>query len=72
MLGPFTLPGLNLSRTMYDTLPMPWSVHPPVTAFAKGDYLRKEWSRDGRLESSAVDCFCWRQGAIAWRIGPWS
>lgn len=33
MLGPFEFPSNHLSRTMYDTMPMPWSLEPPVAAF---------------------------------------
>ena len=57
MLGPFELPSNHLSRTMYDTLPMPWSLDPPVKEFPPADFMRKEWNRDGKLESGAAEFF---------------
>lgn len=57
ILGPFELPSNHLSRTMYETLPMPWSLDPPVTAFPPADSLRREWNRDGKLERGATDFF---------------
>ncbi|KAF3762337.1 hypothetical protein M406DRAFT_72349 [Cryphonectria parasitica EP155] len=57
ILGPFEGPALHLSRTMYDTLPLPWSIEPPVAAFSAGNFVRKEWNRGGKLEDGAVDFF---------------
>ncbi|ROW10693.1 hypothetical protein VPNG_05050 [Cytospora leucostoma] len=55
MLGPFELPPNRLSRAMYDTLPLPWSLERPVAEFSEADSLRREWNRDGGLEVGAVD-----------------
>lgn len=55
MLAPFELPSNHLSRTMYETLALPWSLDRPVTEFLPADSLRREWNRDGKLEVGAVD-----------------
>ena len=51
VLSPFELPHNRLSRDMYDNLPLPWNVTPPVTAFLPSDFVRYEWDRDGILSN---------------------
>ena len=36
---------------MYDKLPLPWDVAPPVTAFPVSSFVRREWDRDGILSN---------------------
>lgn len=57
ILGPYELPALHISRVMYETLTMPWSLDEPVTAFPRAAAIRKEWNRDGKLEEDATDFF---------------
>ena len=52
VLAPFELPANRLSRDMYDNLPLPWHLVHPVTAFARSDFVRHEWDRDGILGDS--------------------
>ncbi|MCJ1288873.1 hypothetical protein MMC34_000404 [Xylographa carneopallida] len=49
VLAPYSLPALELSRTYYDALPLPWMSHPPVSAFPPSLFVRKTWDRDGVL-----------------------
>jgi hypothetical protein len=42
---------------MYDNLPMPWDVKPPVSAFPREDSIRYEWNRNGILEEGETDFF---------------
>ena len=51
VLSPFELPPNRLSRDMYDNLPLPWDVTPPVTAFSPSCFVRQEWDRDGILSN---------------------
>ena len=50
-LAPYELPPNRLSRDMYDNLPLPWNVSPPVTQFPESLFVRKEWDRDGVLSN---------------------
>lgn len=43
-LVPFYEPGNLLTRSLYEDLPLPWTVSPPVEAFDEETFLRKEWS----------------------------
>lgn len=36
---------------MYDDLPLPWDVSPPVTDFPKSQYVRHDYDRDGILSN---------------------
>lgn len=38
---------------MYDRLPLPWTVDPPVPAFPESDFVRLEWDRGGVLTDGA-------------------
>ena len=49
VIGDYELPGNRLSRDMYDNLPLPWEVSPPVPEFAKSDYVKHDYDRDGIL-----------------------
>jgi hypothetical protein len=51
VLAPFELPPNRLSREMYDNLPLPWDVVPPITAFPQSGFVRHEWDRDGILSN---------------------
>jgi hypothetical protein len=55
-LAPYELPGNRLSMEMYDNLPLPWSVLPPVEAFPQSDYVKHDYDREGVL-SDGVDFF---------------
>ena len=55
-LGPYALPGNILSMNMYDDLPRPWTVSPPVKEFPESKYVKYDWDRDGKL-SDGVDFF---------------
>ncbi|MCJ1389710.1 hypothetical protein MMC18_002567 [Xylographa bjoerkii] len=56
VLGPYSLPPLDLSRNFYDALALPWSCSPPTTAFPSSSFVRKTWDRDGVL-SNGEDFF---------------
>jgi trans-aconitate 3-methyltransferase len=43
------LPPNRISREMYDALPLPWTVVPPVPEFPESGFVRREWDRDGVL-----------------------
>jgi hypothetical protein len=49
MLAPYELPSIRISRLMYDTLPLFWTVDPPVPAFPQSAFVRHEWDRNGVL-----------------------
>ena len=49
---PYELPGNRLSRDMYDSLPLPWTVDSIVPAFPKDQFFKFEWDRDGVLSST--------------------
>lgn len=51
ILAPYELVPNRLSREMYDTLPLPWTIEHPVTDFSREDFARKEWDRDGMLSN---------------------
>ncbi len=36
---------------MYDDLPLPWNVSPPVVGFPKSKYVKREWDREGVLSN---------------------
>lgn len=50
-LGPYALPGNILSMNMYDDLPRPWTVSPPVKAFPEANYVKHDWDREGKLSN---------------------
>ncbi|KAL1983787.1 hypothetical protein VTN96DRAFT_9873 [Rasamsonia emersonii] len=56
-LEPYMLPPNRLTRDMYDHLPLPWNVDPPVPAFPESEFVRHEWNRDGVL-TDGEDFFC--------------
>ncbi|KAF8217691.1 S-adenosyl-L-methionine-dependent methyltransferase, partial [Mycena galopus ATCC 62051] len=54
VLGPYTTPGNQLSRTLYRTLPLPWTPSSPSApsasdSFNQSSFLRQEWDVDGVL-----------------------
>ncbi|TVY41651.1 putative methyltransferase [Lachnellula occidentalis] len=51
VIGKYQLPGNLLSRQMYDNLPLPWTVSPPVPSFSKSDYVKQDYDRDGILSN---------------------
>jgi trans-aconitate 3-methyltransferase len=53
----YETPSNKLSHDMYDNLPMPWDVKPPIAAFPRGGYSRYEWNRNGTLKDGEVDFF---------------
>lgn len=55
-LAPYELPGNRLSMEMYDNLPLPWNVSPPVRAFPQSKYVKHDYDREGVL-SDGVDFF---------------
>jgi trans-aconitate 3-methyltransferase len=44
-LKPYFVPGNLLTRNLYITLPLPWTVVPPVPDFEESSFFRKEWSK---------------------------
>lgn len=42
-LRPYEEPGNVIAHNRYIDLPLPWTVTPPVTAFDKDSFVRKEW-----------------------------
>lgn len=51
ILAPHALPGIHLSRTLYASLPLPWTLPTPISAFPQSHFLRQEWDRDGVLSN---------------------
>ncbi|KAH7417046.1 S-adenosyl-L-methionine-dependent methyltransferase [Cadophora sp. MPI-SDFR-AT-0126] len=49
VLAPYALPGNHLAMDMYDHLPLPWNVSPPVRAFPRSEYVKHDYDRDGEL-----------------------
>jgi len=49
VLGVYELPGNRLSRDLYDNLPLPWDVSPPVPEFSKSGFVKHDYDRDGIL-----------------------
>lgn len=56
MLAQHRLSGNDMAMNMYDDLPLPWDVSPPVTAFSQSEYTKHEYDRDGVL-SNCVSFF---------------
>ncbi|PMD24966.1 S-adenosyl-L-methionine-dependent methyltransferase [Hyaloscypha hepaticicola] len=56
ILAPYELPGNRVSMEMYDNLPLPWNVNPPVKDFPQLDYVKHDYDREGVL-SNGVDFF---------------
>lgn len=50
-LSPFFEPGNLLTRNLYSTLGLPWTVDPPVPGFDEGALFRKEWGTSNNDES---------------------
>ncbi|KAK8058876.1 methyltransferase tdiE [Apiospora phragmitis] len=57
VLGPYELTANNISRTMYVSLRMPWSVDPPTAEFPQALSVRREWNKDGKLEPGQDDFY---------------
>jgi hypothetical protein len=55
-LAPYEMPGNRISRDMYDNLPLPWDVSPPVKDFSQLEYVKHDYDREGIL-SNGVDFF---------------
>jgi hypothetical protein len=55
-LAPYEMPGNRISRDMYDNLPLPWNVSPPVKDFPQLEYVKHDYDREGIL-SNGVDFF---------------
>lgn len=51
VLSRFELPPNVVCRNLYDSLQLPWTVEPPVTAFDETQFVRIEWDRDGVLSN---------------------
>lgn len=49
ILAPYSLPGNDLSMNMYDALPLPWDVSPPVPFFPQSEFTRYDYDREGVL-----------------------
>ncbi|KAJ0110228.1 hypothetical protein J7T55_000661 [Diaporthe amygdali] len=50
-LAPFFEPGNLLTRNLYSTIGLPWTVSPPVSDFDETKLFRKEWGIEGNDES---------------------
>ena len=55
ILGPYETRGNKLCRQAYRTLPLPWTISPPVEEFPEAKFLRKEWNAEGKLEPGEDD-----------------
>jgi hypothetical protein len=55
-LAPYEMPGNRLSRDMYDNLPLPWNVSPPLQEFPLSGHVKYDYDREGVL-SNGVDFF---------------
>ncbi|TVY21340.1 hypothetical protein LARI1_G001342 [Lachnellula arida] len=51
VIGKYQMPGNLLAQGMYDNLPLPWTVSPPVPSFSKSDYVKHDYDRDGILSN---------------------
>lgn len=40
-----------MSRTMYEELPLPWTISPQIQDFPSSSFVRQEWDRDGVLSA---------------------
>jgi hypothetical protein len=54
ILAPYELEPNRLSRDMYDSLPLPWTIAQPVAAFPRDRFVRREWDRDGVLSNGST------------------
>ena len=54
MLLPYHTPGNIMSRSAYDTLPLPWTLESTMDRFDKSSFFRKDWDRGG-VPSSPPD-----------------
>ncbi|KAJ9136786.1 S-adenosyl-L-methionine-dependent methyltransferase [Coniochaeta hoffmannii] len=43
----YVVGGNRLSHELYNGLPLPWTVDPPVPGFEEGSLVRREWGTDG-------------------------
>ncbi|KAG6363861.1 hypothetical protein INS49_008964 [Diaporthe citri] len=50
-LAPFFGAGNRLTRNLYSTIGLPWTVSPPVPDFDETTFYRKEWGVEGNDES---------------------
>lgn len=50
-LAPFFGAGNRLTRNLYSTIGLPWTVSPPVPEFDETTFCRKEWGVEGNDES---------------------
>jgi trans-aconitate 3-methyltransferase len=55
-LAPYALPGNIISMNMYDDLPLPWNITPPVSDFPQSKFVKLEYDREGVL-SNGVSFF---------------
>jgi hypothetical protein len=55
-LAPYALPGNLISMNMYDDLPLPWNVSPPVSDFPESKFMTLDYDREGVL-SNGVSFF---------------
>lgn len=51
ILGPYGVAGNQHAAEMYDNLPLPWGVSPPVKEFPKSNYIKHDYDRDGVLSN---------------------
>jgi hypothetical protein len=55
-LAPYALPGNIISMDMYDDLPLPWNISPPVSDFPQSKFVKLDYDREGVL-SNGVSFF---------------
>ena len=55
-LAPYALPGNIISMNMYDDLPLPWNISPPVSDFPQSKFVKLDNDREGVL-SNGVSFF---------------
>jgi hypothetical protein len=51
VLEPHMVAGNIIARNMYDELPLPWNVSPPVQEFPQSQYVEHKYDRDGKLSN---------------------
>ncbi|KAI8181024.1 putative methyltransferase [Colletotrichum sp. SAR 10_75] len=49
-LVPYMVQGNHIGETLYEDLPLPWTVENPIREFDQSTFYRKEWNKDGIVD----------------------
>ncbi len=49
VLAPYELPGNQICREAYRTLPLPWTIDPPIEGFSQAGFTRHDWDEEGKI-----------------------